>query len=76
MPTVHRYRRHWLWPVLDDDGKLEYWDVHAPEDGRGEGEPLEQGFSTMTAAKQWVDERIRLVGWIDFIDGIFDGIRR
>lgn len=46
-----------MWPVVDDDGKLEYWDVHDPEDPHGEGDPVAEGFRTKAQAKQYIYER-------------------
>lgn len=48
-----------MWPVVDDDGKLEYWDVHDPEDPHGEGDPVEEGFGTMVEAKRFIRKRVK-----------------
>lgn len=55
--TRQRYLKYVLWPVLDDDGKLEYWDVHHPEDERGECHPVGEGFGTLAEAKAWIKAR-------------------
>lgn len=66
--TRQRYLKYVLWPVLDDDGKLEYWDVHHPEDERGEGDPAAEGFGTKQAAKDWIKKRVKEDRWIRSLD--------
>jgi len=75
--TTTRYRKHHLWPVLDDDtGKLDYWDVHHPDDPHGEGDPIAEGFGTLAEAKAWLDQEITLRAGISLIDDILSGTRR
>lgn len=66
--TREQYFRYWLWPVLDFDGTLEYWDVHDPEDEHGEGDPAAEGFGTKQAAKDWVKQRVKEDRWIHSLD--------
>lgn len=58
-PQPRKYFQYVLWPVLDDDGQLDYWDIHHPEDEDGESDPLAEGFGTLTDAKKWVKARHR-----------------
>lgn len=74
MPTVYCYRRYWIWPVLDDDGNLDYWDIHHPDDPDGEGDPEAQGLSTLADARAWITQRTRDEAWIGAIDHIFQQI--
>lgn len=67
-PTVRRYRQHWLWPVLDDDGNLDYWDIHHPDDPHGEGDPICEGLSTLADARAWVTAQAREDRWIRALD--------
>lgn len=68
MASRQEYRGYWLWPVLDDDGKIEYWDVHHPDDRLGEGDPLAQGFATKVLAQEWITTEIRERSLIDLFD--------
>lgn len=54
-PSPRTYFGYTLWSVLDDEtGELDYWDIHDPDDPRGEGDPLAEGFTTLTEAQEWV----------------------
>jgi hypothetical protein len=54
-----QYRGYWIWPVLDDHDKIEYWDVHDPDDPHGEGEPVAFGLSTKRLAQEWITTQVR-----------------
>lgn len=57
--SPRRYLGYWLWPVLDFDGSLEYWDVHEPDDSHGEGDPVAFGFGAKEDATEWVRNRVK-----------------
>lgn len=74
--SPEKYFGYWLYPVLDEDRKLEYWDIHEPNDPHGEGEPAEQLFATKEDAKNWVKRRIRDDAFIGGLDRLAQGIRK
>lgn len=59
-PTVTTYMRHHVWPVLDDDtGRVDYYDVHHPDDPHGEGDPVGELFPTIAAAREYIRDIVR-----------------
>ena len=72
-PSPRIYMGHTLFPVLDDEtGQLDYWDVHHPLDPHGEGDPLAEGFSTLSDAQSWVRERKQQDRLMKAIDRFFN----
>lgn len=54
--TRRTYRGYHLCPVLNDEtGKVDYWDVHDPEDPRCEGDPIGELLATLADAQQFVN---------------------
>lgn len=50
------YKDFLLFPVLDDDGVVEYWDVHENNgEHSSDHDPVAWGFSTLADAKAWVN---------------------
>jgi hypothetical protein len=68
-PSAYTYQGFTLWPVLDDDDRLDYWDVHDPLDPRGEGDPLAEGLATLAEARAWVRAEVKERRWIIALDG-------
>lgn len=68
-PSPQTYRRHLIWPVLNDDtNTVDYYDIHGPEDHNGNGEPIAEAINTIAEAKQWINERIhdeRMIAALD-----------
>ena len=58
MATRHTFMRFTICPVLDDDGNLQYWDIHEPDDPDCNGEPVAEFFAKIEDAKNWIRTRI------------------
>jgi hypothetical protein len=59
-PTVTTYMRHHVWPVLDDTtGRVDYYDVHHPDDAHGEGDPVAELLPTRADAHAWIRDHVR-----------------
>ncbi len=71
-PTVTTYMRHHVWPVLNDDtGRVDYYDVHHPDDSHGEGDPVGELFATRADAHAWIRDRMRGIAFERAFDRAF-----
>lgn len=68
MTSPRKFMGYTLWPVLDDAGQIEYWDVHDLDDELGEGDPVSFGHSTEAAAKVWVRQTVKEDRFIASLD--------
>lgn len=59
-PTVTTYMGHHVWPVLNDDtGRVDYYDVHHPDDPHGEDYPVADFFATRADARTWIRKHVQ-----------------
>lgn len=60
MITDRWYKGYLLFPVLDDQGVVEYWDIHENNgEHSADCDPIAWGLPTLAAAKAWVTADVR-----------------
>ena len=62
VPQARWYKGHLLFPVLDDNQTIEYWDVHENNgEHSSDHDPIAWGFSTLADAQAWVTTEQRYI---------------